>query len=105
MATSKAAPLIWINGFPGSGKRTVAMEIGALCPEALVLDNHKLIDPVEARIPRTHPDYQRERRAYRQAVLEEHVCNAATLSQLVIFTGKPHRFLPEGTLVLHSLLL
>ncbi|KAK4182082.1 hypothetical protein QBC35DRAFT_396683 [Podospora australis] len=84
----EVAPIIWMNGFPGTGKLTVAEKLAALCgPEnATVLDNHKLIDPVEAKIPRSHPDYQKERQLYRQAVFEEHVCNAGTLSRLVIFT-------------------
>ncbi|KAK2758672.1 hypothetical protein FQN54_003362 [Arachnomyces sp. PD_36] len=80
------APLVWINGFPGSGKLTIATAIAQLHEPAVVLDNHKLIDPVEARCPRTHPDYNKERRLYRQAVLDEFVCDETTLSKLVIFT-------------------
>ncbi|KAH8812079.1 hypothetical protein F5884DRAFT_855386 [Xylogone sp. PMI_703] len=86
MGTAKAAPLVWINGFPGSGKLTVAKAIATLHHNTIVLDNHKLIDPVEARFSRTHPDYQKERRRYRQAVLDEYVCDAAMLSKLVICT-------------------
>ncbi|KAK1772247.1 hypothetical protein QBC33DRAFT_520646 [Phialemonium atrogriseum] len=86
MATTKAAPLVWINGFPGSGKLTVAMAISTLHKAVIVLDNHKLIDPVEAQFPRTHPCYQHERQSYRQAVLEKYVCDTATNSRLVVFT-------------------
>ncbi|KAK4151039.1 hypothetical protein C8A00DRAFT_36346 [Chaetomidium leptoderma] len=85
-ATARTAPVVWINGFPGSGKLTVAMAVAALDKTAIVLDNHKLIDPVEARFSRTHPSYQHERRLFRQAILDRHVCNMATLSRLVIFT-------------------
>jgi hypothetical protein len=81
------APLVWINGFPGSGKLTVATAIATMHKSAIVLDNHKLIDPVEARFPRTHPSYQHERRSYRQAVLEKYACDTNTLSRLVVFTG------------------
>ena len=87
MATTNAAPVVWINGFPGSGKLTVAMAISTLDQTVIVLDNHKLIDPVEARFPRTHPCYQQERQSYRQAVLEKYVCDTATKSRLVVFTG------------------
>ncbi|GAW23589.1 hypothetical protein ANO14919_131630 [Xylariales sp. No.14919] len=85
MATTPA-PLVWINGFPGSGKLTVAKAIAALHEPATVLDNHRLIDPVEARYPRSHPEYQQQRHLYRQAMLVEHVCNTATLGRLVIAT-------------------
>jgi len=95
MAATKAAPLVWINGFPGSGKLTVATAIAMLREGVIVLDNHKLIDPVEARISRTHPDYQRERQSYRKAILDEYVCGAAMLSRLVIFTGKVLLFYPR----------
>jgi hypothetical protein len=82
------APVVWINGFPGTGKLTVATAAAALDKTAIVLDNHKLIDPVEAQFPRTHPSYQDERRSFRRAVLDEHVGGMTTLSRLVIFTGK-----------------
>ncbi len=84
---SKVAPLVWINGFPGAGKLTVATALAELDKTVIVIDNHRLIDPVEAKFPRSHPDYQRERHLYRQKVFEEHVCNPATLSRTVVFTG------------------
>lgn len=87
MTTVEAAPLLWINGFPGTGKLTVATAITELHKSAVVLDNHKLIDPVEAKFPRTHPDYQRERKLYRQKIFDEFVCNTEMLSKLVVFTG------------------
>ncbi|KAL8321796.1 hypothetical protein RB593_004057 [Gaeumannomyces tritici] len=86
MATTKAAPVVWINGFPGCGKLTVATAIRALDETVIVLDNHKLIDPVEERVARTHPSYRHERRCFRQAVLKENVCDPAGLSRLVVFT-------------------
>jgi hypothetical protein len=87
MADNKTAPVVWINGFPGSGKLTIANAIATLRKTAIVLDNHKLIDPVETQCPRTHPDYDMQRQVYRKAILEEYVCNSPNLSQLVIFTG------------------
>lgn len=89
----KAAPLVWINGFPASGKLTVATALATLHGAAIVLDNHKLIDPVEARFPRTHPDYHSERQRYRKAILDEFVLDTATLSRMVIFTGQEAPFL------------
>ncbi|RFU25742.1 hypothetical protein B7463_g10595, partial [Scytalidium lignicola] len=86
MTAIKAAPLVWISGFPGSGKLTVATSIAMLHNTAIVFDNHKLIDPVEAKFPRTHPDYQKERQLYRKTVLDEYVCNIVAFSRLVIFT-------------------
>ncbi|RYP05586.1 hypothetical protein DL764_003699 [Monosporascus ibericus] len=86
MADTKAAPVLWINGFPGSGKLTVAKIIAWNHHSAVLLDNHKLIDPVEARFSRDHPDYQIRRRPYRRAVLDRYVRDESTLSRLVIFT-------------------
>ncbi|KAF5019625.1 hypothetical protein F66182_8371 [Fusarium sp. NRRL 66182] len=88
MAAASKAPVVWINGFPGTGKLTIANAIAKLYghDKALVLDNHKLIDPVEARFPRTHADYNKQRQIYRQAVLEKNVRNPSSHRQLVIFT-------------------
>ncbi|KAI1123613.1 hypothetical protein F5Y10DRAFT_280788 [Nemania abortiva] len=80
------APLIWINGFPGSGKLTVATALQALGESITLIDNHTLIDPVSARIPRDHPDYQRERQAERQAAFGQHVTSPSSLSRPIVFT-------------------
>lgn len=90
MTTAGKAPVVWINGFPGTGKLTIANAIANLHghDKTVVLDNHKLIDPVEATFPRGHPDYNKQRQIYRQAVLEENVCNSSHHNRLVIFTGK-----------------
>ena len=88
MATAKAAALIWINGFPGTGKLTVARAITQLHKDTILLDNHKLIDPVEIHTPRSHPDYQKQRRMQRQSAFEQYVFNPASLSKVVIFTGQ-----------------
>ncbi|ENH67553.1 hypothetical protein FOC1_g10010836 [Fusarium oxysporum f. sp. cubense race 1] len=57
MPTTIKAPVMWINGFPGTGKNTIADAMKQLDPSILVLDNHKLIDPVAAVISRDHPEY------------------------------------------------
>jgi adenylylsulfate kinase-like enzyme len=87
MAAANAAPLIWINGFPGSGKRTVAMAVAKLHENAILQDNHKLINPVEAKMSRSHPDYQKERKLQRELAFEQYVCDPAMFSSMIIFTG------------------
>jgi hypothetical protein len=57
MPTAVKAPVVWINGFPGTGKKTIADAMKQLDPNILVLDNHKLIDPVAAAFSREHPEY------------------------------------------------
>jgi Mg-chelatase subunit ChlI len=79
MVAAEAAPLIWINGFPGTGKFTVARAIASL---------HKLIDPVAAWLPRSHPDYDRERQKQRQLAFDEYASNPDRLADLLIFTGE-----------------
>lgn len=88
MAAAKAAPLIWINGFPGTGKFTVAKAITSLRANSILIDNHKLIDPIEARLPRSHPDYNSERQKQRQLAFNQYASNPDTLTDLLIFTGK-----------------
>ncbi|KAI8628542.1 hypothetical protein F5Y19DRAFT_476524 [Xylariaceae sp. FL1651] len=80
------APLIWINGFPGSGKLTVATALQTLNKSITLIDNHKLIDPVSSRLPRSHPKYQQERQAERQAAFKRHVQCSSSLSELIVFT-------------------
>lgn len=82
------APLVWINGYPGVGKLTVAKAIANLDPTVIVLDNHQLIDPVEAKFSRSHPQYQPERQICRRAMLKKHASDPAQLSRVIICTGK-----------------
>ncbi|KAF4450972.1 hypothetical protein F53441_5963 [Fusarium austroafricanum] len=88
MAAANKAPVVWINGFPGTGKLTIAKAIAKIHghDKILVLDNHKLIDPVETRFPRGHPEYNTQRQIYRQAVLEDNVRSPSSHGHLVIFT-------------------
>lgn len=82
-----AAPLVWINGFPGVGKLTVATEVAARIPDAILIDNHKMIDPVAAKFSRDHPEYQSERRKVRQATFQSIVQSQQNRERVVIFTG------------------
>lgn len=85
-----ARPLIWINGFPGTGKHTIAKLLATHLDEGdpLLIDNHSLIDPVEAKFSRDHPSYQQERRWGREAVFKNLVENPAYRTRIVIFTGE-----------------
>lgn len=96
-----AAPLVWINGFPGTGKCTVAKQLVAILgnERAILIDNHQLIDPVEAEMARSHPeyknirrhpDYQTRRQEKRSATFEQLVEKSSMLSTIIIFTGEPN---------------
>lgn len=53
---AQVPPLLWINGFPGSGKLTIAKKIVKLSAgDTVLIDNHQLIDPVAAKISRDPP--------------------------------------------------
>lgn len=84
------APLVSINGFPGTGKLTVAQELQRLCGahEAVLIDNHQLIDIVESRIPRTHPDYASQRKKARSNAFSMYVENTEMSNKVIIFTGQ-----------------
>ncbi|KAJ0293187.1 hypothetical protein Brms1b_003411 [Colletotrichum noveboracense] len=56
---------IYINGYPGVGKLTIARELSKLFPGSEVWDNHRIIDLV--RIDRDHPDYNLMRAFHRHA--------------------------------------
>ncbi|KAF4417169.1 hypothetical protein FACUT_12427 [Fusarium acutatum] len=86
MPTSIKAPVVWINGFPGTGKKTIADAMKQLDPNIMVLDNHKLIDPVEAVLSRDHTDYNIRRKQYRQYTLQRIVLHSSSHDHLVVFT-------------------
>ncbi|KAL6906742.1 hypothetical protein GGI43DRAFT_431071 [Trichoderma evansii] len=79
-------PVIWINGFPGTGKLTIARELAHIKILSILIDNHKLIDRVQAKFPRDHPQYQIERKRRRQWAFEHFVFEPTRLSETVIFT-------------------
>ena len=59
---TQSAPLIWINGFPGTGKYTIASILANKWMEGqcALIHNHDLIDAVT--VPRDHPMYRSLRR-------------------------------------------
>lgn len=88
MDATNTPALVRINGFPGPEKLTVVTDVAALHKPTTVLDNQKLIDPVEQIVPRSYAECQRERQLYRKAILDQYACYPATLSRLVcLFHG------------------
>jgi len=102
-ATSmKAMPCIHLNGFPGTGKLTIARKLvekintGAEKDEpnngsgsqtrAKLVHNHLLIDPAGAVLDRTQPGYQQLRKAIREAVFTSLVNEKSTYETIYVFT-------------------
>ncbi|KAI1326340.1 hypothetical protein F5Y16DRAFT_400409 [Xylariaceae sp. FL0255] len=76
---------IYINGYPGVGKLTIARQLSKLFPRAKVLDNHLLIDPVAAIFDRTAEEYQPTRQ--KLAIILEAIATAETIREnTLIFT-------------------
>ncbi|KAF4947928.1 hypothetical protein FGADI_10088 [Fusarium gaditjirri] len=86
MPTAIKAPVVWINGSPGTGKKTIADAMKQFDTNILVIDNHKLIDHVAAEFSRDHPEYNNQRQQYRQAILQEYVIHTSSHGRLVVFT-------------------
>lgn len=83
---TQPAPVIWLNGFPGAGKLTVAERLAEIFgEEALLIDSHQLIDVVT--LPRDHPEYRAKRKAVRALAFQKYVYSKETLGRAVIFTG------------------
>ncbi|PTB41317.1 uncharacterized protein TrAFT101_010066 [Trichoderma asperellum] len=81
-----AAPLIWINAFPGTGKLTIAKAIKSIGASVTIIDNHQLIDPVAWKFSRDDPCYQIERKRERERAFQRHVQDPTTASETIIFT-------------------
>lgn len=64
-----ADAIIHINGWPGSGKLTIARELAALL-DARLLDNHTIINPAEVLFERRDPLHHSLRKALRAAILD-----------------------------------
>ncbi|KAK1633998.1 hypothetical protein BDP81DRAFT_325366 [Colletotrichum phormii] len=67
--TLKPLPIIHLNGFPGTGKLTIARALQQqLGPCCRLLHNHLLINPADAVLHRSETGYQDLRRAIRKAI-------------------------------------
>lgn len=75
---------VYINGYPGVGKLTVAKELRKLIPSSKVVDNHSLIDPVAKKYERWMPEYYPMRKEVRSSALNEAI--ASTPDVTYIFT-------------------
>ncbi|EPS35736.1 hypothetical protein H072_10854 [Dactylellina haptotyla CBS 200.50] len=67
---------IFINGYPGTGKLTVAKELQKILPYSKVFDHHLLIDAARATFSQSDPEYQVLRKAFRTTLLDS--INSAT---------------------------
>lgn len=75
---------VYINGYPGVGKLTVAKELTKLIPLSRVVDNHSLIDPVARKYERWMPQYYPMRKEVRSQALSEAIASAPDI--IYIFT-------------------
>ncbi|KAK1635158.1 hypothetical protein BDP81DRAFT_351658 [Colletotrichum phormii] len=80
-------PLIHINGYPGTGKLTIARALEQkLAPGARLIHNHLLINPADAVLHRTEPGYQDLRKAIRGTVFAALAEHPSTRDSVYIFT-------------------
>lgn len=84
-----SAPFIYINGYAGVGKFTIAKYLLPLLPRpAKFFDNHLLIDPVAALLDRTSSEYQPLRESVRKLFLST-ISNSAELKNTaIVFTDQ-----------------
>ncbi|KAF3915966.1 hypothetical protein AA313_de0207315 [Arthrobotrys entomopaga] len=61
---------IFINGYPGTGKLTVAKELQKILQKSKVFDHHLLIDAARATFSQSDPEYQILRKALRATLLD-----------------------------------
>ena len=85
---SHSGRVILLNGFPGVGKFSIGRSLfGMLDPKhARFIDNHLLIDPVQAIIPGRGEDHKALRRAFRQVAFNALTAIEDT-STTLIFTS------------------
>lgn len=83
---SKPRPRVYINGFPGTGKLTIAKYLDHASDKIKRVHNHLLINPAEAVLSRDQPGYQDLRRRIRSAIFESLIHEPSTYSTLYIFT-------------------
>ncbi|KAF5970483.1 hypothetical protein FBULB1_9680 [Fusarium bulbicola] len=77
---------VYINGYPGIGKLTIANELQQLLPDSKVYHNHLLIDPIDALVERSSPGYHEMRTGLRRYALNEIATSEYTKDKTWIFT-------------------
>ncbi|KAF5505411.1 hypothetical protein CGCS363_v004198 [Colletotrichum siamense] len=80
------APVIWINGFPGTGKREIAIELRHLIgiDRAILIQNHRRIDNVA--LPRRHSQAWKEGAMDRKKTLRSCILAPHMRHKTIIFT-------------------
>lgn len=78
------APLIYINGYPGSGKRTISRHLPSLLPANPVLVDN---DTANNDCGRSHPDSVINDKADRQRTHTKYIEAQDMKQRIVIFTG------------------
>lgn len=88
MSESRPLPIIHMNGFPGTGKLTIARILLAMFRDSSVklVHNHLLINAADAVLRRDQPGYQNLRRQIRSAVFDSLINEESTHSSAYIFT-------------------
>ncbi|KAK1540516.1 hypothetical protein CPAR01_06505 [Colletotrichum paranaense] len=85
--TPRPLPIVHLNGFPGSGKLTIARALQQqLSPCCRLVHNHLLINPADAVLHRSEAGYQDLRRALRKAVFTSLVESSACQDFVYVFT-------------------
>lgn len=79
-------PYIYINGYPGIGKLTIAKELEKLVPNSKVYHNHLFIDPIAPLVDRDSPHYQDIRTSFRRHILNTIATSEAAARSTWIFT-------------------
>lgn len=77
---------IYINGYPGVGKLTIAKELEKLIPSSKIYHNHLFIDPVAPLVDRYSPHYHDIRTSFRRHILDTIATSEATQQFTWIFT-------------------
>ncbi|KAK1535276.1 hypothetical protein CPAR01_08818 [Colletotrichum paranaense] len=81
------ACFIYINGYPGVGKFTIASALSKLIPRSRVFHNHLVIDPVAAMLDRDDAEaYNDLRTTFRRHALDTIATHPALADKTFIFT-------------------
>ncbi|KZV80281.1 hypothetical protein EXIGLDRAFT_845691 [Exidia glandulosa HHB12029] len=82
-----AAPFIYLVGYPGVGKQTVAHILAKSIPDSRVISNHLIIDLARSIFRHGSREYEEMRSKLRKAMLESIVESEIVKGTTFIFTG------------------
>ncbi|KAF8528476.1 hypothetical protein BU17DRAFT_38041 [Hysterangium stoloniferum] len=83
----RSKPWIYLNGYPGVGKLTIARELCKLIPNSKIIHNHLIIDLCRSVFERASDEYESLRMAVRQEVLTMISSTEIGRQTTYIFTG------------------